>query len=363
MKLIMALIVIVTLFSCQIEDAVDGTEDDQNENTSGNINEDSSDWERAWGGGYGYPRLSVSSNRIYNTGSWSNSSNLVVFTTDGEQLISKTWINEEMTTGFRSILTDSDDNIYLTGYGDTEERSLLIKFDKDIKELWRVALPEEHYATNAALFDNDGNILLGTTDGGIYKYSPEGKELWSHNISEEEDRGTINAIVIDPEGNIYAGGYAWRDLFEEVDGEGDAFLVKISSDGTHVWERQWSGENQNHVRALVYDEAENVLYAGGGGNFILKKISAKGDELWSVDGPGILALTMDNEGNIYAGSGDSVGFILKFNADGELIWQSEVVEDTVTHDIECDSSGNIYAAGKLENHKNFLIKIPVSEMQ
>ena len=235
-----------------------------------------------------------------------------------------------------------------------------MKFSPDGSKIWE-KFPEVVSVLCLAL-DKAGNVYAGTGYGDILKFSPEGKELWHHNISTENAEGQINALAVDSEGNIYAGGLAWNDLFGESAGGSDAFLVKIAPDKTHIWEKQWGGTGDDASRALVYDEIEDTIYVAGGRASMIKKFSKDGKELWQLEGHGVLSMTQDDQGNVFIGSGDVESLVEKYNLNGEKIWGSAVYKDAIAHAIACDSYGNVYAAG-VQNNNNFLIKISASEME
>ena len=236
----------------------------------------------------------------------------------------------------------------------------MMKFSPDGSKIWE-KFPEVDSVSCLAL-DKAGDVYTGTGYGDILKFSPEGKELWHHNISTEDAKGQINALAVDSEGNIYAGGLAWNDLFGESAGGSDAFLVKIAPDKTHIWEKQWGGTGDDASRALVYDEIEDTIYVAGGRASMIKKFSKDGKELWQLEGHGVLSMTQDDQGNVFIGSGDVESLVEKYNSKGEKIWGSAVYKDAIAHAIACDSYGNVYAAG-VQNNNNFLIKISASEME
>ena len=196
-------------------------------------------------GGGGVSGITVTpSNNIF-VGGGGGISEITVFKYDGNEILNKEWSGEEMTTGFPSIIYDESENIYAAGSNSLLEKPLLIKFDNDLNELWRDELPEEGLNVDALSLDNNGSIVAGMRNGEIIKFSPDGKELWHHNISTEDAEGIIKALAVDSEGNVYAGGMTWGSLFGENAGETDAFLVKIAPDKIHVWEKQWGGGGMN----------------------------------------------------------------------------------------------------------------------
>ncbi len=322
-------------------------------------------------GGGGISGITMTpSNNIY-VGGGGGVSEITVFGYDGKEILNKEWSGDEMTTGFPSIISDESENIYTAGSNSLLKKPLLIKFDKDLNELWREELPEDGLNVDALSIDNSENIIAGMRNGDILKFSPEGKELWHHNISTEDAEGQINALAVDSEGNIYAGGYTWDDLFETNAGETDAFLVKIAPDKTHIWEKQWGVEKQDRVNDLIIDDVNNIYVAGGssGETEILLKFSSDGKKIWGNEGSAVNynALALDEEDNLYVGIGFRKNLVEKYNSDGEKIWNSndEGEWEWSVSGIALDSYGNLYiCGGKNSNYGSFkfFVYIPVSHL-
>jgi len=166
--------------------------------------------------------------------------------------------------------------------------------------------------------------------------------------------GTCLSLVVDKEGNIYAGG-----AFSEAGG--------IAANNIAMWDgNEWSalGEGlDNDCLALDFD-SEGNLYAGGifenAGGAPASRIAVWDGESWSALGAGLdaacRALAIDENDNVYAG-----GIFL--NAGGTeasriAVWNGSNWSGLdrglagAVDDIAIDSEGNVFAVG------NFTITPP-----
>ena len=233
--LILALTVMMMLLSCVEDEDING-------------NGDGKGWEKEWGSDRtdSLNAIAVSPDDTVYVGGMTLGelyapkvgidATLAAFNPNGDELWGKQWGNGSI----RTLIADGFGNVYAGG-GDVFN---LIKISSDGKEIWRKINDDANWFQVLAI-DLAGNIYGGKINGDITKFSPEGKELWHHNISTEDAKGEIKALAVDSEGNIYAGGLAWNDLFGESAGGSDAFLVKIAPDKTHIWEKQWGGGGMN----------------------------------------------------------------------------------------------------------------------
>jgi len=287
---------------------------------------------------------------------------LAAFNPKGDELWGKQWSVNDDENDVWGLVVDDEGNIYAGGGG---HNPFMTKFSPDGTKIWE-KFPEIDSIICLAL-DKSGNVYAGTSYGDILKYSPEGKELWRHNISTEDAEGQIQALAVDSEGNIYAGGTTWDSLFGENAGETDAFLVKIAPDKTHVWEKQWGGGGHDIVNGLAIDDSDNLYVAGSsyGEAEVLAKYSADGVRIWGQTGKNIhyLSVVIDNGNNVYFGSGGYNDRIHKYSSDGKKIWSSKDAGETEwgAAGIALDSYGNLYVCGGSE--ENHLMKIPASEME
>jgi hypothetical protein len=90
----------------------------------------------------------------------------------------------------------------------------------------------------------DGQAYLGSSDAFITKLSPNGTKLWTKQIgTSNADKAT--GIASGSDGSIYITGYTEGSIDGVTNaGFSDAFLMKISSGGTQLWKAQ-DAKNEN----------------------------------------------------------------------------------------------------------------------
>jgi len=267
------------------------------------------------------------------------------------------------------IVTDTDGNIYMTGY-----------FSEQIKF---------------------GNIIL-TTQGAIAtfvtKTDPSGNVLWATRFDGTSSNGG-RSITLDAQRNIYTTGEfssvtTFGPFTLVAQSESDIFVVKQDPSGDVLWVSQFVG-TQNFILTptqsltIVADTQGNVYTAGNFGaesvtfgnftltrpvgtttNTFIVKQDPSGNVLWAknfgeTNSASILKTTIDNLGNLYIIGGFSGtvsfgsttlinldgkrdGFLAKLNTFGEIIWakQFEVTSPSQipysdNYDITVDQTGNI----------------------
>ena len=137
-------------------------------------------------------------------------------------------------------------------------------------------------------------------------------------------------------------------------GSYDFWVIKISSDGTLLWEKSFGGSEIDEARAICATHDGNFIVVGdtrssdsditmnnGGADVWALKISSEGNLIWektfggtSFDVARSVSMTQDN-GFVIAGSsrssdngftnkGQNDALILKINSEGVLEWQQTV---------------------------------------
>ena len=165
------------------------------------------------------------------------------------------------------------------------------------------------HATGVAVRADGSVVVAGTTSGTmpgtssagesdvfVAAYGADGTRLWLRQFgSKGFDRAT--GVAVDAEGDAYVSGYTSNRMpMGDSVGSGDAFLAKLTPDGTLAWLRQFGTTGSDFARSVAVDPTGNVFVAG--------------------DTNGILA------GQRYAG-GDSDAFLAKYDASGDLVWQRQ----------------------------------------
>jgi hypothetical protein len=217
---------------------------------------------------------------------------------------------------------------------------------------------------NAVAVDSAGNIYVagatssvdfptlnavqpdagGGSDGFIAKFSPAGELLFSTYFGGAGD-DIVNAIKLDPDGNIVAVGTSHSTDLSTTDnafqpnynggtafGSGDGFIAKISSDGTQLlYCSYFGGSGDEELYSLAIDFAGNICIAG-----------------WT-DSSKDLPLKNSLQPK-FAGGGAGVqdGFVAKFDATlTNLIFSTYFGGDLreLGQRVAVDSSGFIYLSG------------------
>lgn len=215
-----------------------------------------------------------------------------------------------------AVTTDTEGNIYLTGYF---QGSGVNSLDADPG-------PGEYLLSVPS--------ALNSRDAFIIKLDSAGSFIWAKQISNPVGAAPEDtyAIAVDSENNIYVGG---RFIYANFDtnnpnaaaimAEGsnfDGFLVKLNNEGNTIWSKTFKSPDNCTVRSLSIDSNDNIYVAG--------EFAAS------------IKLNPDNDVMISQSNGLSDAFMVKVNGQGNYIWgstfggegpdQPEVIE-TINNDI------------------------------
>lgn len=165
--------------------------------------------------------------------------------------------------------------------------------------------------------DKDGNIyyygLIALTKWQLVKFSPSGTKLWSINFLASAAVRNPAGLCTDSSSNTYVANSLVSSLLE---------IVKLDS----------SGNLLNRIEISLPAEY-NTLSAGSFNSI-------------AVDSSNNLYLIGNYEIN---SNSKFQSFIHKYSAVGNLIWQQKLPEDLLLRAIVPDSSGNLYAVGRLSS--------------
>jgi hypothetical protein len=246
-------------------------------------------------------------------------------------------------SGYQSaedIVSDSNGNIYVAGYVDTN---------------YVFPRPKE--------FDFKRNVI-------ILKFSKYGKFLWARRWGGN-DYEWATSVDVGLNGSIYVAGCT--QTFGA--GGGDVLLLKYNKDGRLIWSKTWGTRYIEQAEAMELDSNENIFIAGhASGNSLILKFDKDGNLLWSKTWGGRYpiyaeAIALDSLGNAYVtgntqsyavptlvGVPDEVQmdvFLLKYSKDGELLWRKTWGRPRKDkgYAISLDKKGNIYVVGLTLNFK------------
>jgi hypothetical protein len=182
----------------------------------------------------------------------------------------------------------------------------------------------------------------------------------------------FNAVACDASGNIYAVGQETSST-----GNNEAYITKWDSSGNLTWQRRIGGSSDDLFNAITSDSSGNIYAVGyefssTGNNYaaaLLTKWDATGNLIWQrkIDGQyhdEFYSVACDSSGNIYAAGRENTtnatygGLVTKWDASGNLTWQRRIEGCNVIYGVAVDSSGNIYLGGVNSSYNNaILIKI------
>ncbi|MCS7250365.1 MAG: T9SS type A sorting domain-containing protein [candidate division WOR-3 bacterium] len=239
-------------------------------------------------------------------------------------------------------------------------------------------------ALSAICFDNQDNILI---TGGIWrgmrrkwnilfiKYTPNGELIWTREYDSGQSESAI-CIGMDREGNIIIGGVSGDDTIEA-----QYLVAKFSPEGNLIWRRDFRSGDLSSFFDLFIDENNNILlcggsywYAGGGQSVAsLFKYDANGNLLWYrfydwaswfyriLPLPDSSFLILGDVLDTTANSLNWRIFIVKFNLNGHPMWIKKYIGrnrcDYWAAGLALDQFGNIivggYELGRRNNYDNY----------
>ena len=196
----------------------------------------------------------------------------------------------------------------------------------------------------------DGQPNNGTNDAFLTKYSDDGTKGWTLLLGSTGSE-QCNALTTGLDGSIYVSGDTSSSLDGQTNsGDYDAFLTKLSVDGTKAWTRLLGSSGWDSAKALttgldgsIYVSGETTsasldgLINSGGRDAFLTKYSSDGTKAWtrllgSDSNDAAYAITTGLDGSIYISgytygsideqtySGSCDAFLTKYSVDGTKAW-------------------------------------------
>jgi hypothetical protein len=178
-----------------------------------------------------------------------------------------------------------------------------------------------------------GHPNLGRRDAYLSKYNPDGDLMWVCPLGTEDfDYGSC--LTVDAEGNCFVGGQTngslAGNLIEDTgDTQQDAFVAKISSEGSCVWIRQFGSAQPDDISQIRLDRNGNCYVAGNTTCSIVSEVS---------DGRGVVIEKVMSE----------CPFAAKFDSNGQLVWFNQVNESYANTGlgVGVDPNGTVALVGK-----------------
>jgi len=198
------------------------------------------------------------------------------------------------------VAVDSNGHVYTVGSteGDMDGQInvdgsdvFLKKFDAGGNLLFTRLLGSNQSASGfkVTVDSSDNVIIAGQTggaltqaayDGGmdnfVTKFDSEGEELWTRQLGPSATDGALD-VTVDASGNIYTSGFTYGAISsgETYSGGSDAYVTKLDSSGTLVFNKQFSGTGDEKATAIAINAGGDILVAGmSDANGFLRKYNA-----------------------------------------------------------------------------------------
>ena len=193
-------------------------------------------------------------------------------------------------------------------------------------------------------------------DFWVIKLNANGVKEWSSYYGGSFTDTAYDAIQTEDGGYIIAGSSDSDDVdISSTNGEYDFWVIKISSTGILIWEKSFGGSEIDEARSIRQTADGNYLIVGdtrstnldvsqnsGAADLWMIKISPEGTLIWekalggsNFDVGRSISKTQDNgfliagssrssDGNLSSNKGQNDALILKINSSGDLEWQKTI---------------------------------------
>jgi hypothetical protein len=221
--------------------------------------------------------------------------------------------------------------------------------------LWQTHVPTGVQASVRALeLDRAGNVYV-TGSGGTAKFTAGGQVAWAIPFGDREDGWKdFQDLDVDDTGNVYVTGHSLHDrnFLSTV----SITTIKYNAEGQQRWVQQYAGgfiywdPSQQHVEV---DETGNVYVAGAvrphpssSEEWAIIKYNSDGHEVWTRGHAGGFAsvhdLVLDRRGDLLITGFDGGHVTLKYDPDGNRLWEAHQPAAGFGSKIGLDHFGNIY---------------------
>jgi gliding motility-associated-like protein len=113
---------------------------------------------------------------------------------------------------------------------------------------------------------NDGDVsgAKGSQDYWVLNVSQSGTLNWQR-VLGGTDAEYAKTIITDKDNGYLIGGISYSDDGDVTNplGDGDFWTVKLSATGTVLWNRNWGGSDNDHLRFMISDGVRNEYYLAG----------------------------------------------------------------------------------------------------
>ena len=273
----------------------------------------------------------------------------------------------------RSIRQTSDGGYIIAGRSSSFKTGYcdfyIIRLDQDGTKTWEKVYGGDTWDDPFSIqqTDDGGYIVAGYTDsigyGGndayVIRIDSSGGMLWNRTYG---GTGNDSATSIQQTAD---GGYIVAGHTESSGaGSSDAYVLKLDSNGTAVWEQTYGGTGYDSAEMIRQTADEGYVFAGytdssgaGGTDMLVVRIDAVGAVLWERTYGGLnddqaKAVQQTGDGNYvlcgYIGSADFTDmYLAKLGNDGDILWERTYggTYDDAAYDIRQTRDGGYVIAG------------------
>jgi len=290
----------------------------------------------------------------------------------------------------RALTTGPDGSVYVAGTtkGTTLDGQInaggndafVIKYTPDGTKVWtRLIGTTQNDSATALTTGSDGSLYVAsiksdlsattiTSDNSVdvlTKFAPDGTKIWTKQLG-----ATTTSLTTGLDGSLYVAGYAGSGKLDgqSTAGQSDAFVTKLSPDGTKIWTKLVGSTSQEIATALTTGLDGSLYLAGwtlsttldglttgsNGANF-MTKFAPDGTKIWTklINAP-VSAMSSGPAGSWYV-AGDYYGTppagldvdVTGFEPNGTKVWTQIIRSDSneSVYGLTTSSDGSLYVAG------------------
>jgi uncharacterized delta-60 repeat protein len=204
------------------------------------------------------------------------------------------------------------------------------------------------------------------------KFAPDGSLAWQRIWQGSTFFGSFRgpAITLSADGSVYVAGTT------NTNG-GDAFLLRFDANGNLIWQRTWGGSefDQGAAVAAASDGSAYVVgtttsFGPTSNNLFVLKFAADGTLVWQKvsDSNNGMAVAVGPDGSVYAAGSsprpDGIAefdiVVLKLNPDGSPVWSKTYAGGLVADPrggMTVGPDGSVYIAGAIQYQQTGFVHI------
>ena len=237
-------------------------------------------WQRVWNGttirGLGRPDVAISADgSAYVTGVTADNGNdavLLKFDASGTLLWERSWGGTASDEGL-AVATASDGSAYIAGtatsFGPSSAGLFVVKFDSAGNLVWQTMF--DGAAGNAVAVGPDGSVYaagttprpdqIGNFDILVLKITSDGSLVWQRTYTAGEVVDPRGRMTTAPDGSIVLAGAIQAAKAGLVDIA--ALIVKLSPDGGLLFDKQFAGRNGETAEGVAVAPDDGAIFVAG----------------------------------------------------------------------------------------------------